>query len=325
MRSFPEEHSEKDDGGMTGAPCDPKIGFFGLFRLHWESGTGHPKGTAPWPPADFRKAMSAARAAVDEDTVLKWRRGENLPRREKMQGIKRVFFPGYNPLSPDDREAAHRDLDEAWERETQARSKPRRSDGLSDAQENWAISTPQDVPGLLELEPQQPQAANQPGTYFVHTGLRFDTLEIEHKDRVIAIGLTKVDAGIQSSDYLVVKGSMSGERVPLPHITRRANRAVQISGPHDGNGHLTGDAFGEDHFAVIQARREDDGEFALVVLADQRSISVLATDASDPTRHLAADTAEKEAIINAVLRKGRESDDGRIVVAKARLKRTDRK
>jgi hypothetical protein len=309
---------------------DPKSVFRDIFGRHWSNGRGRPSGT--WTTRLFLAAMTKANCSITDDTCRLWLRGQNVPRAKQKDAILRVFFPKCDSEGSGADAEDHREFEAAWERASAETQRSARASGLSDEPVNdWALyEAEHEVAGLVELEPQQPSPGNIPQTYYLHATLRFGTITPTCNDRMVFIGLEESHLSIRASGYLVRKGSMIGERSPMETLQRDASRGVKISGPRDKWGNLSNDALGDEHIAIIESRGTGDENVAIVVAAEKWNVAVAAVEGNDGVRYedrsrVRVSSAEKEAVLDALLRKGRPADElGRLIVAKATMKRRSR-
>lgn len=241
---------------------DPKDDFFDLFLDHWHQGSGRGDGArGGWTAKLLLGALNEAGSHIsDNETVRNWYMRENLPGPQQKEGILRVFFPGHYDGSDQSQSEHHARLSAAWEAARAARKKKSETNGAAillgggapgdNAREperpafDWSISPPNEFPGLVEIELQQPDRGNTEATYVLRAALRFGTAERPWERRRVKIALKRAHFAVKSAAYLVVQGSMIGERFETATLKRSADRGVNIAGPHDERKNLDGDPIG---------------------------------------------------------------------------------
>jgi hypothetical protein len=111
--------------GNPAANSEPKIGFFSLFRQHWDNGSGRGDQRdvryRSWTAKEFVDRMGRCGCQVSDDSVRLWYRGEVVPRATMKVGILRVFFPAATGQGDTAADADFRAMEEAWQ---QAQDRP---------------------------------------------------------------------------------------------------------------------------------------------------------------------------------------------------------
>lgn len=291
---------------------EPKAEFWRLFDRHWTAGTGRPanlrRASSSWYVKDFADALATAGAATDEDTINKWRRHDNLPRRPRLDAMLAAFFAA-TPNHPD--AAAMR---QTWN-EAQARApRPRRRPAApASAQSPFRITPPLEVDGLVVLN-LHPTPGNTDETFRLDATISFGILPYDHEGTTVEIALTDAEIAITSDAYQPVHRSRVCDRSDHAYLKPAPGGGISVIGPQH-RGALHGDPLGPDHLAVME--RLDDAEGPVTVEIRARSKASIRTEAQDSTV-----TVNKQVIIDAILAEGERKDPmGRLVFARRRVSR----
>jgi hypothetical protein len=307
--------------------------YFKLFRMHWDQGTGREGRIDPfrkgWTTTDFLNRMQKVGHSVSDDTVKNWLQNKSFPHRRQHETIVKVYFgaseSNRGELSSN---AARDEFEAAWQmaedsRHERIEKRPRITE--NDPSFEWQIFACNGIDGLTEVRLHQPRLGNEPGTYFIDATIRIDRIECEPNGITIFIGLRDVFLSLTSPSYQAAKGTMIGERSTQPHV-RVTVGGVEFNGPRDkAHGCLVGDLLGEEYIAVIEPTREIEHPITVMLHAGRRSFSVARGNDKDGNSGAEMVGAEKDAVLNALIYKGRPKDGlGRAILAQSRMRRIPR-
>jgi hypothetical protein len=311
---------------------DPKVIFFGLFRQHWDEGTGRAAGAdvryRSWTPKEFGDAMQKCGCQISDDAVRLWYLGEHLPRSLQKAAILRVFFPtsgiGKRETAADE---AFRTMDALWleaQRRPRSQSKELLPPATYDQPAEWVIFDRRSIDGLTELRLHPPRLGNLPGTVYIDATLRIATAIYEWEERSVSIGLREAFLSVDSASYQPSKKSMIGDRSEHPYFKPTPGGA-DITGPRDKHGCLTGDPLGEDYVTAIEPTNDDEKPVTMRLRAGRRSFKVAVTNTEKQHHSRNSTAVNKDAVLNALIYERREKDrQGRVVLAQVRMQRKRR-
>ncbi len=318
---------------------DEDVGFHALFRKHWDNGTGlkrkHAGQATSWSAKQFAAAVTDRGGTASEDAVHNWVKGTNLPRRQQMMAIRKVFFlkEGCSSTAENADDVA---MLEAWNAANVSRSRKAASVDAPDAFPENAIDWPRQhtkpITGLAELELFTPQPAND-GGYYIVGRLVLGAREDDAHDTPFIISMREAHLTYALSDNLAADGSLIGARLKVPNLIETPG-ALKIIGPTstttDSKGHeyryLDGEVFEQNHIMKISEFESDgDTSISLTLAVPQRCFDVrpLDSEGKDPLAVYASEA--KHAIINTLLATKLSRDgQGRVILQKATIKKRRR-
>jgi hypothetical protein len=311
---------------------DPKSAFWASFKQHWKEGAGRPARADPrhkgWTDREFLDAMGRCGHQISDDVLRLWWAGRSFPNPHSKEGIFKVYFPGSDGGKGDtDADKGFRGMEGLWR---QVHDRPRSRGDQPPPNEpsgplaEWTISQGRGTEGIVELRLHPPPPGNVADTFYVDATLRLDTGEYDCEERTVSIGLRDAFLSIVSPGYQTAKGSLIGERAEHEHF-KPAPGGAKISGPVDGHGCLSGDPLGEEHLAIIEPAGEGEETVTVAVHAGRRSFVVSTADTQDERTGSNVAPANKDAVLNALIYKGREKDaQGRVILALARMQHKPR-
>ncbi len=310
---------------------DPKVGFFNLFTNHWHEGTGRPIARdiryRNWTVKEFADSMERNGCPISDDAVRIWFRGKSLPRSTQKAAILRVFFPeAKNGLGATEADQQYVAMDKAWqEAQSQPRPPPNRAPHVDKDTpiSPWTVSERIRAEGLAVLRLHPPRPGNVPETYYVDMTLAFSTAECEYEGRTVLIALRNAFLSINSSNYQPAFRSLVGERAEHPNFKPRAE-GVEIIGPLDSDGSLTGNPLGEEYLAIIERTEGPQKPVTVRLHASRRSFAVVELAPVEATIDAKSNSVNKDVILNQLIYEGRAKDgQGQVIIAEARMRRRE--
>lgn len=312
--------------------------FARLLAWHLNNGT-RPRRTPETPGARWtNEEFGTACGGSNEKTVRLWRSGSSVP--NDLPTIERELFgdnSAYLVWRQELRnayDAAKRNRDvvahafgtlgspSAPARRSQSAPTERTSQmSAYDPREQWILLGSRGVLALMELRLHPPRLGNELDTFYLDATLLSGTAEYDYEDRLIVLGVRSAVLVLDSASYQAAQGSMIGER-PGPAYFKRLAGGVEITGPRDDNGRLSGDILQGEYIAVIESVGNDEHPLTVSILAGRRSFSVAALGRKKGTVSDDETNVNKDAILNALIYKVQTIDSqGRIVLAEARITR----
>ena len=310
--------------------------FFALFQQHWNAGTGlasHSKSAMDrdgrWTVQTFGDAMEwAGVSTIDPGTIQSWLDKERWPQKERKNGVLKVFFRLPKGIAADpETDRLREQMEIAWQQgqEARVRSQPASRSAEREVNAAWiAAGSPVRTPGLASLTLDEPQQGNEPdATWYVRARLRLETAEYEREDgQSVFIALRNAFLTIFASGYRVANGSLISERSHHPNFRPKGD-GVEVVGPCEEGFCLNGDPLGEDQIAQIKPADDGKGEESVTVAlyAFRRSFAVSLSPT--PRQIDGSDVAaiERDAVLNALIAKGRKDSQGRLLLARDTMKR----
>ncbi|MGV2169214.1 hypothetical protein ACQZ40_22895 [Agrobacterium sp. 16-172Ci] len=253
-----------------------------------------------------------------ESTVRAWKNYDNPVTPDDIEGILNQFYgdlpkfavkrtemfdvwlaaKGMTPINIDD-------LEDRYREEPIAR---------------WKVSPLEQTEGLAELRLHQPRVSNDGTSFYLDATLRLDRAEYDYQSRTVFIALRSATLVIDSSSHQAAKGSLIGERSRLDDVNVKPH-GVEFAAK-EGE-YLSGDVLQGEYVASMESTGIEGSERVVVSLhAGRQAFFVEATSVDSEDRTTVATSAEKGAILDALIHSTRKKDRlGRTILARSRLRK----